>query len=1344
MLKKYLIILHLIGTLSLYSSVFSQTFTVDFSKWIDEPILKTKFCVYQTPIHSDSGVVKDNSLLPDINVAGYRYEFGWGKGKGSEMSPPLINKVNDTIRYKIDSTGNMVDSLFDGINSKSVKPLFINCYSPVFLQNGNYRSAPTDFNSWQAISKHFAEHWRNKGFKAPMYEMWNESDNSEFYSGSISDYFKIYQYGALGTRAGDPDALVGGTAAAGNSDWMDQTLNYIKNNNLPLDFLSGHAYSGWQWQLDHLRSMVAKYNLTNIPLLLTEWGSYSIAPGNTESVKFGLVEKTPLAVRFFVDAKNFLSVPDLTQIYMAQWRDCESLSYKKVWYATGAIGMVSQGKRKPIYNAMKLYAQMPDDRAQVISTNISGLDAMASFDEHSAAIIIWNTTSQSKNFSVNLKHLPFSNGKLKIYRIDKQHGSYLDCGMACESNLLTDSTTISMDSLSWSGSVPDSSIVLLKCIDNSGISLISAQNIENSKYVKTLYWFPERTKNYYAFYDPKTWIARLGMNNNTYGTAVTGAVIDDPASSIAVNVKKDSVFQTIDQNSLFGIRIDYQATDGSYSKSVVWHGGIYSPYPDSTFPWGKGKTVDVNIKKNEFNTAQDFIMDINGNAPTNWNKKRIIISFIMRNTGANSRARIMLKSAVSNTQSQLPFNGVLTIPGTIEAENFDNGGENISFYVQDTTNKSTKYRKNYPVSIDTCSLGGYSVKLKQGEWMQYTVNVKNKASYIMTTNFSSSTKNNKFHVEFNNTNVTGLITLDSTGISNWKDSSQMTNLEVGQQIMRIVCDSGQVNLNHLVFAYAPLPIGTGQGLTGNYFNQYSMIHDSLSMLRIDTTINFKWTTSPDTAIKTNRFAVLWTGKIQTKYSEQYTFYLTTDNPIRLWIGDSLLIDKWQNDLLHEYSNTMQLSEFTKYKIKIEFLKKSDSSAIQLAWSSASQLKEIVPKIQLYYDPAIGNGIGVTGDFFNGMNFDTLKITHIDRQINSNFGNYSPHVWIGNNQFSIRWTGFIQPEYSDVYTFIANTDNGRRLWINDSLIINKWDDTYNVDYFGTIYLEAGKKYPFKMEYYENTGGANARLDWQCSHQLRETIPQSQFYPIRGKLRLPYFVTPQVIPGSIEAVNYDFGGEGNAYYDDTPGNNGGTYRVFDDVDIFNCSEGGFKVGSLDNNEWLEYTVDVKKAGYLYLHTRYSSKGTSGKFHLEFNGVKLITQTCQNTSDYQKYTDVTNKMILLDTGVQVMRFFCESAGFDLKRFVFDNNPLGIKDISVNENGFVIFPNPVTDNKFHIELLEPNVDKNTLITLFDLQGRIVFEKQFTSAKDIEISNANLPAGIYLLSVKNDKNIFVKKLIVQ
>lgn len=137
--------------------------------------------------------------------------------------------------------------------------------------------------------------------------------------------------------------------------------------------------------------------------------------------------------------------------------------------------------------------------------------------------------------------------------------------------------------------------------------------------------------------------------------------------------------------------------------------------------------------------------------------------------------------------------------------------------------------------------------------------------------------------------------------------------------------------------------------------------------------------------------------------------------------------------------------------------------------------------------------GLTGSYYNNRDLSDLKLTRLDPEISFNWGNGSPDPLIAPDSFSCRWEGFIEPLYSETYTFHSKSDNGRRLWIDKQLVIDKWLDDYDQTYTGTIKLEAGKKYPIVFEYYEDGGGANTRLEWSSSSQPQEVVPSGRLYP-----------------------------------------------------------------------------------------------------------------------------------------------------------------------------------------------------------------------------------------------------------
>jgi len=145
------------------------------------------------------------------------------------------------------------------------------------------------------------------------------------------------------------------------------------------------------------------------------------------------------------------------------------------------------------------------------------------------------------------------------------------------------------------------------------------------------------------------------------------------------------------------------------------------------------------------------------------------------------------------------------------------------------------------------------------------------------------------------------------------------------------------------------------------------------------------------------------------------------------------------------------------------------------------------------------------------------------------------------------------------------------------------------------------------------------------------------PVSGQGAYPSG-TPWAIPGTIQAEDYDTGGENVAYHDLETANQGGQYRTAEGVDVETTGDtgGGFNVGWTRTNEWIEYTVNVASAGNYTLLERVASGTTTGNFRVEFNGVdKTGAVAVPNTGGFQTYQNLS-QTVNLSAGVQVMRIF------------------------------------------------------------------------------------------------------------
>ena len=122
--------------------------------------------------------------------------------------------------------------------------------------------------------------------------------------------------------------------------------------------------------------------------------------------------------------------------------------------------------------------------------------------------------------------------------------------------------------------------------------------------------------------------------------------------------------------------------------------------------------------------------------------------------------------------------------------------------------------------------------------------------------------------------------------------------------------------------------------------------------------------------------------------------------------------------------------------------------------------------------------GLSGEYFSNTSLSGIPaLQRIDGSIDFDWGAGGPFDGISDN-FSVRWSGFIVPQITGSYTFQVTGDDGIRLWVDETQLIDAWRDQAPTSYTsGQVSLVAGFAYPVKMEFFENSGGAVARLYWK---------------------------------------------------------------------------------------------------------------------------------------------------------------------------------------------------------------------------------------------------------------------------
>ena len=137
------------------------------------------------------------------------------------------------------------------------------------------------------------------------------------------------------------------------------------------------------------------------------------------------------------------------------------------------------------------------------------------------------------------------------------------------------------------------------------------------------------------------------------------------------------------------------------------------------------------------------------------------------------------------------------------------------------------------------------------------------------------------------------------------------------------------------------------------------------------------------------------------------------------------------------------------------------------------------------------GAGLQGQYFATQELTDPVVVQVDSTIDFDWGASSP-TGVGNDNFSIRWTGQVETQFTETYSFIVNANDGARLWVNGRLLIDQLQSGTVNDQVGTIDLIAGRKYDIQLEFLEVTGNASVKLEWSSPSLAREVIPAERLY------------------------------------------------------------------------------------------------------------------------------------------------------------------------------------------------------------------------------------------------------------
>jgi xylan 1,4-beta-xylosidase len=320
----------------------------------------------------------------------------------------LSDQLGTLVRQKgalIDSFFN-TDQIFDFLLSIGMKPFVELSFMPEALASGRktvfkYRgnvTPPKDYGQWAAFIKRLVSHWVDRYGAAEVgrwfFEVWNEPNLKAFWTGSRSDYFRLYRFTADAIKAVDGSLRIGGPATARDA-WIEEFVDFCEKGDVPVDFVSTHHYPTdalWnetmdtelqlagsrrsilrQWAQDTRRRAGAR------PLYYTEWNTSSNPRDHLHDEPYAaaFVTKTLMEVSGIVDGYSFWTFSDIFE---------ENYFPSAPFH--GGFGLLTlHGISKPVYRAFELLHDLGDERLLVDGLHHT-VDAFAVRDSAKSSVTV--------------------------------------------------------------------------------------------------------------------------------------------------------------------------------------------------------------------------------------------------------------------------------------------------------------------------------------------------------------------------------------------------------------------------------------------------------------------------------------------------------------------------------------------------------------------------------------------------------------------------------------------------------------------------------------------------------------------------------------------------------------------------------------------------------------------------------------------------------------------------------------------------------------------------------------------------------------------------------------------
>ncbi|KLT67404.1 beta-xylosidase [Pedobacter sp. BMA] len=383
----------------------------------------------------------------------------------------------------------IVDQIFDTYVKRGMKPLAQIGFMPEALSTHpqpyqhkwkpgtryeeiltGWAYPPKDYQRWSNLVYEWVKHSIDRYGKAEVeswyWEVWNEADGA-YWKGTQQEFFKLYDYAAYGLKRALPTARIGGANVTGGGfRYLDAFIkhclldtNYATGKvGSPLDAVLFHAKGSpkvvngtvvmsIKTQLKNIESnykVISKYpQLKNIPVIIGESDPEGCAACGMSTNPENAYRNGTMYSSY--TAASFARLYELTDQYKINLLGAVTWSFEfenQPWFA-GFRDLATNGVDKPVLNVFRMFGQMKGNRVEAKSDGMyplktildssirkatTDLGALATKDQRSAAVMIWNYHDEDKTGTkalvrVKLNGLATPTVTLTRYQIDQENSN---------------------------------------------------------------------------------------------------------------------------------------------------------------------------------------------------------------------------------------------------------------------------------------------------------------------------------------------------------------------------------------------------------------------------------------------------------------------------------------------------------------------------------------------------------------------------------------------------------------------------------------------------------------------------------------------------------------------------------------------------------------------------------------------------------------------------------------------------------------------------------------------------------------------------------------------------------